>query len=114
MIYVIADDLTGANDTGVQFSKQGYSTQVAILSDTQSQHLASTLSQEALDVLVIDTETRDADAAAARARIRAVLASLYLQPGDIVYKKIDSTLRGQIGVELDECLRLLRKASPRN
>ena len=26
MLYIIADDLTGANDTGVQFSKKGYNT----------------------------------------------------------------------------------------
>ncbi|MFW6309289.1 MAG: four-carbon acid sugar kinase family protein, partial [bacterium] len=30
MIYVIADDLTGANDTGVQFAKNGFKTVVLI------------------------------------------------------------------------------------
>lgn len=115
MIYVIADDLTGANDTGVQFSKQGYTTHVAILTETQFQHpadlqeLAGTLQQEAIDVLVIDTETREADDATARIRIRAVLESLHPHPEDLVYKKVDSTLRGRIGVELDECIRLLHK-----
>ena len=33
MIYIIADDLTGATDTGVQFSKQGYNTHVVIISE---------------------------------------------------------------------------------
>ncbi|MDY0093462.1 MAG: four-carbon acid sugar kinase family protein [Candidatus Vecturithrix sp.] len=115
MIYVIADDLTGANDTGVQFSKQGYATHVAILSETRFQYpadlkkLVNASQQEAIDVLVIDTETRDADAVTARARIRSVIESLNPAPEDIVYKKVDSTLRGQIGVELDECIRLLDK-----
>ncbi|GAK55904.1 type III effector Hrp-dependent outer protein [Candidatus Vecturithrix granuli] len=115
MIYVIADDLTGANDTGVQFSKQGYTTHVVILSETQFQHpadlkeLANTLQQGAIDVLVIDTETREADDATARIRIRSVLESLRPKPEDLVYKKVDSTLRGRIGVELDECMRLLHK-----
>ena len=115
VIYVIADDLTGANDTGVQFSKQGYTTQVAILTEAQFQHpaelqdLANTLQHEMIDVLVIDTETRDADDATARARIRSVLAAIHPNTEDIVYKKVDSTLRGRIGVELDECIRLLHK-----
>lgn len=115
MIYVIADDLTGANDTGVQFSKQGYSTQVAIISDNQFEHpaelkkLADTLQHETIDVLVIDTETRDVDDATARVRIHSLLESIHPKAEDIVYKKVDSTLRGKIGVELDECMRLLRK-----
>ena len=33
MIYVIADDLTGANDTGVQFTKKGYNTIVSVLDE---------------------------------------------------------------------------------
>lgn len=115
MIYVIADDLTGANDTGVQFSKQGYTTHVAILSEARFQYpadlkkIVNASQQEAIEVLVIDTETRDADAVSARARIRSVIESLNPEPEDIIYKKVDSTLRGQIGVELDECIRLLDK-----
>ena len=34
MIYVIADDLTGAADTGVQFSKNGYKTVLFLLNGT--------------------------------------------------------------------------------
>ena len=33
MIAIIADDLTGANDTGVQYKKNGYSTTVKIMND---------------------------------------------------------------------------------
>ena len=33
MIYVIADDLTGANDTGVQFAKKGYNAIVSVLDE---------------------------------------------------------------------------------
>ena len=110
MIYIIADDLTGANDTGVQFSKQGYTTHVMIVPEGETWDVQHTerLPQN-VDVLVIDTETREADATTARKRIQRVLEVLQPEPDDIVYKKIDSTLRGQIGVELDECLHLLQK-----
>jgi len=54
MIYVIADDLTGANDTGVQFAKNGYRTMFLISED---ESLDITFSND-YDVFVIDTESR--------------------------------------------------------
>ncbi|MBD3323149.1 hypothetical protein GF339_01110 [candidate division KSB3 bacterium] len=105
MIYIIADDLTGATDTGVQFSKQGYNTHLVIVSETGQWAVPA---REDIDVLVIDTETREIDAPAARTRIRQVLGKLQVAADDVLYKKVDSTLRGNIGVELDECLRNLQ------
>lgn len=110
MIYIIADDLTGATDTGVQFSKQGYTTRVEIVADADFERMANIRKpKEIADVLVIDTETRELDSETARLRIRKVLQ--YLPPGDddVVYKKVDSTLRGNVGAELDECLSVLQK-----
>ncbi len=110
MIYIIADDLTGATDTGVQFSKQGYNTHVVIVSETEPHSLTESLQRNGgVDVLVLDTETREFDAATARNRIKSILQKLSLHDGDIVYKKVDSTLRGNVGAELDECLRVLQK-----
>ena len=110
MIYIIADDLTGATDTGVQFSKQGYTTLVEIVVETDSAYVANIREQkETIDVLVIDTETRELDSKTARSRLRNVLQHLPLTELDIVYKKVDSTLRGNVGAELDECLRVLQK-----
>ena len=60
-------------------------------------------------MLVVDTETRETDAAAARARLRQVLQALPLSDDDMIYKKVDSTLRGNVGAELDECLHVLKK-----
>ncbi len=108
MIYIIADDLTGATDTGVQFSKQGYHVQVVIVPDSQHVVNVEDVCCDA-DVLVIDTETRERESSAARHRIRHILQHLPVSENDIVYKKIDSTLRGNIGVELDECLKVLNK-----
>lgn len=110
MIYVIADDLTGATDTGAQFSKQGYNTHVVIASEANPLSLpnSANLSEDS-DVLVIDTETREVDAITARNRIRSVLKAIHIGDKDRVYKKVDSTLRGNIGVELDECLKAFKK-----
>ncbi len=110
MIYIIADDLTGATDTGVQFSKQGYRTQVVIVTGADFQPIPDTRNVfSETDVLVIDTETREASPSTARHRIRHILEHLPANEDDIVYKKVDSTLRGNIGVELDECLNVLHK-----
>ncbi|MBS7623467.1 four-carbon acid sugar kinase family protein [Candidatus Bathyarchaeota archaeon] len=94
-IGVIADDLTGANDTGVQFSKQGLRTIVL----TRGRDLEDVSDQ--VDVLVIDTESRSLPAAAAYERAREAASRLVEAKIPIVYKKIDSTLKGNIGAELD-------------
>jgi len=104
MIYVIADDLTGANDTGVQFSKKGYNTIVSILEES-----GNIIIPHETDVLVIDTETREVDVKTACQRVRNVLKKLNFSDKDIFYKKVDSTLRGCIGAELEEMMNFLKK-----
>ncbi|MFW5988520.1 MAG: four-carbon acid sugar kinase family protein [bacterium] len=98
MIYVIADDLTGATDTGVQFSTKNYSSSVYIY---QKNIKAKVLANIKVDVLVIDTETRDADFITSQKRINNILNNIKFREDDIIYKKIDSTLRGNIGLEID-------------
>ena len=51
-IAIIADDLTGSNDTGLQFSKKGAKTGVVI----NFSNIDKTLKE--LDVVVVDTESR--------------------------------------------------------
>jgi uncharacterized protein YgbK (DUF1537 family) len=94
-IGVIADDLTGANDTGVQFSKQGLRTVVLIQG-----HGPKDVSDQ-VDVLVIDTESRSLPPAAAYEKAWEAASRLAEAKIPIVYKKIDSTLKGNIGAELD-------------
>ena len=67
MIYVIADDLTGANDTGVQFTKKGYNTIVSVL-DEQS----TIIIPDNLDVFVMDIETRELKSKIAREKLRNI------------------------------------------
>lgn len=104
MFYIIADDLTGANDTGVQFSKKGYDTIVLILKESDN-----IIIPEKIGALVIDTETREVDAKTARQKLRNVLKKLNFSDKDIFYKKVDSTLRGCIGAELEELMNVLEK-----
>lgn len=104
MIYVIADDLTGANDTGVQFTKKGYNTIVSVL-DKQS----TIIIPNKLDVFVIDTETREAESKTAREVLRNILKKLNINENDMIYKKVDSTLRGNVGVEIEEIMNILKK-----
>lgn len=104
MIYVIADDLTGAADTGVQFSKNGYKTVLFLLNGTIPH-----FDVKNIDVLVVDSETRDISVINAKERIRHLLSKLKINEDDIVYKKVDSTLRGNIGAEIEEFMKVTDK-----
>lgn len=86
-IAVIADDLTGALDTGVQFSKWGFTVQVT----------DDPTSSEA-QVVVVDTDSREISPEEAYRLVFNVASKL--NGFDIIYKKIDSTMRGNICVEL--------------
>jgi uncharacterized protein YgbK (DUF1537 family) len=94
-ILIIADDLTGAADTGATFARAGWLTLVALDPGTQT---------PGSDVLVLSTESRDLtrEEAVARVRLAASYALRDYWAAEIpyVYKKIDSTLRGHPGPEL--------------
>lgn len=91
-IAVIADDLTGALDTGIQFTQWGFKTKVV-----------ETPEGENNQVIVINTETRNKDPEQAY----SILLNLAdkLRNYDIIYKKIDSTLRGNPGPETEAILK---------
>src|ERR671917_1787885 len=91
---VIADDLTGAADTGVQFVHAGYPTAVFFR--------ATEILEDDLDAVSFDTDSRAMPAGFAA---RRVLDAAHLARGTrIVYKKLDSTLRGNIAAELAAAL----------
>ena len=101
----MADDLTGANDTGVQFAKNGYKTKVLILND----EFKNIEFENNHDVLVIDTETREVEENVARSKLIKILQEIKVSKEDIIYKKIDSTLRGNVGAEIEEIMTILKK-----
>lgn len=91
---VIADDLTGANDAGVHFLSENEA--VTVIANLDS-------GDEALDVatVVVNTNTRFFTPDNAYSEVyRCMQKYLELNPAEI-YKKIDSTLRGNIGAEID-------------
>jgi D-threonate/D-erythronate kinase len=100
LLGIQADDLTGACDTGAPFAARGLGTLV-IVSDGDG---PPALPRETPAVLVVDTESRTATGEEARARARAVGSALKAGPPRILYKKVDSTLRGHVAAELDGML----------
>src|SRR5215213_5031638 len=94
LIAVIADDLTGAADTGVQLVHAGYRTAVFFR--------ATEVLEDDLDAVSFDTDSRAIPAGFAAKR---VLDALHVARGArTVYKKLDSTLRGNVAAELAAAL----------
>ena len=91
---VIADDLTGANDTAVQFAKCGIRTCVKLGCNGE------TIQSEESDVIVIDTDSRDMKADAAYRVVKKACEAVKAQQVENIYKKVDSTLRGNLGAEI--------------
>src|SRR5687767_1039500 len=149
-LLILADDLTGSNDAGVQFAKRGIKSIVfidhsiaelppeAAPGNQSAPHFAQRTSimgkptrggvghaigywhlvsrseqpvwgnqleaalgaQSAIQVVVVNTESRHVEPAEAARRVRQV-AELGLRSGAThFFKKTDSTLRGNIGAEL--------------
>ena len=93
-IGIIADDLTGADDTSLQFHLRGANTQILLDYSIVPENKVST------QVWAIPTETRNSDAPTAYEKVKQatnVLAETYNV--EYFYKKMDSTLRGHIAVE---------------
>ncbi len=99
---VIADDLTGANATGVLLKKKGFDTLTLLHKKLdQSFHLPY------CDCLVAQTDSRANEPKEAYERVAAMLLSL--KNSDVIHyaKRIDSTLRGNLGSETDAFLDVL-------
>jgi len=93
-IAVIADDLTGANDTGVQFAKQGMDTVVLL-------GLAASAEAMSAQAVVADTQSRALPPGQAAARAAQAAELFQTGASRILYKKVDSTLRGNLGAEIE-------------
>jgi uncharacterized protein YgbK (DUF1537 family) len=94
LIAVIADDLTGAADAGVQLVHAGYRTAVFF---RESEVFA-----DDLDAVSFDTDSRNMRAGFAAKRV--LQAAHTAREARIVYKKLDSTLRGNVAAEIAAAL----------
>lgn len=100
-LLIIADDLTGAIETGVQLAKQGISTKVVLNSNADLQDIYS---ETEASVLVINTESRHIHPMEAAESVRNVVVKAQAAGVKRFYKKTDSTMRGNIGAELEAFL----------
>jgi uncharacterized protein YgbK (DUF1537 family) len=95
---VIADDLTGGSDTGAQFAKKGFKTQLISVTKILNNDFSK---YQDKDVIVLNTNTRGVDSKTAIRLIFEFFQNEHLKRIPIIYKKIDSTLRGNVGFEVD-------------
>lgn len=96
---IIADDLTGAADTGVQFAHAGYRTAVVFRGEP--------VPHEDLDAVVFDTDSRTRRPGLATRYVAEAGRAARAAP--LVYKKFDSTLRGSVAAELSAALETTRR-----
>ncbi|GET05739.1 hypothetical protein SY212_07690 [Ligilactobacillus agilis] len=88
---IIADDFTGSNDTGVQLRKKGFPIDVLLFPTNKK------LSNS----IVLDTESRLLSSKDAYQKVKKMTKSV-VENNEFrfIYKKIDSTLRGNIATEI--------------
>jgi uncharacterized protein YgbK (DUF1537 family) len=91
---IIADDLSSCTDCGIQIARDGLQTYVVLDRQRDVKALA------AYDVVAVDTDSRAVSPAAAYARV-AEATNFVRQISEAFYKSLDSTLRGNLGAEVD-------------
>ena len=92
--FVIADDLTGSNDTGVHFLSTN--DDVVVVVDPAAE-ITSSLAAST----VINTDTRLCTPEQAYQKVRTGIDKYVEFKPKEIYKKVDSTLRGNVGAEID-------------
>lgn len=95
---IIADDLSGAADCGIACTLAGLDT-VVVLGETNIPTRAEAVS--------VDADTRRLSAEAATTEMARIVQAR-AHPGQVVFKKLDSTLRGNVGAELAAALQARR------
>ena len=95
-LFIAADDLTGALDASVPFSRRGIEVRVDLRPGVPP--------DPAVTVTALTTESRHFTATEAGARVRAAAESARKSGSDIFFKKVDSLLRGNVGAEVAAAL----------
>ena len=105
-LIIVADDLTGAADCAARCHTAGLSATILVNSQT-----AAMAQWPDRDVVALNFDSRHLSPTAAAERVRTRLAPLAAAAQPVIwYKKIDSTLRGNIGAELEAMLPLITPA----
>ncbi len=93
---IVADDFTGANDTGVQLKRRGVPTDVVFSTELINNE----------NSYVLDTESRSLSPEEAFNKVSGLVKDIDLSVFKYIMKKVDSTLRGNIAHEVkavDNC-----------
>ncbi len=90
-IGIVADDLTGANDTAVQFGMRGWDARIALRDDAEMSGQVVAISSDARPLADIPA-------------VRATEAAIELLDPARLYLKIDSTARGSIAAQVSGAL----------
>jgi len=94
---LVADDLTGACDTGVQFVNRGLRCDLLF-------ELECKLSPQLPNVLAYSTDSRGDSMEEAAGKIAVVASKLSARDSQLIFKKIDSTFRGNVAAEIQACM----------
>jgi 4-hydroxythreonine-4-phosphate dehydrogenase len=105
LMLVIADDLTGAADCGVACAGHGLHT-IVVLGDSGGEVNA--------EVLSVDGDTRRLQPHEAAAETARLVRKHLRDEETLLYKKLDSTLRGNVGAELAAALEARRSLAGAN
>ncbi len=98
MIAILADDLSGAADTAQAFWEHGFAAFIQL-------HAAVVPTREEPVAVAVDTSSRHLSAGEAAHRVESAVHALRALGASRFYKKIDSTLRGNLGAELQATLK---------
>lgn len=102
-VLVVADDLTGANATAARFARA--SLRSATVNYTSIHEVV-----RQFDAIIVSTESRHAEPEHAADRVRHVIAQF--PDATLVVKRVDTTLRGNIGSETAAVLDQVRQHRP--
>ena len=103
-IGVIADDLTGANATGVRLRKNGFNPVTMV-------YYNQPIINGPYNAICVDTDSRYSKKEIAARRVETALQNLSEWGADVICKRIDSTVRGNLGIEIDTVLKNLGENS---
>ncbi len=98
-IFVLADDLTGASELGGIAFQFGLSVKILFATKNLAMHNE--------DVIVIDSNSRNLKPNEAYERITELTSGIDFSQFSLIYKKVDSVLRGHISTELEAFTKVL-------
>jgi uncharacterized protein YgbK (DUF1537 family) len=103
-LLILADDFTGALDTGVRLAVAGVTVRVVVRRRSGTLIPPPRMPNCGEPAIVVDTESRHVGPKEAARRIRSWVRSSRRERIAFFYKKTDSTLRGNVGAELSALL----------